>query len=145
MLIKTTAVAGPSCLFDTATTNPLATETVKQYLRDPRNVEVFTAFAGAIKLRRDGRFSEELIEALSIELPVVRLAAAEALGASVDGKATFKLKQIAENTSLAESIRQQAIIALGKTGRKNAAETLLKLLSTPKNLSGRRASKPLQN
>ncbi len=43
---------------------PLATETVKQYLRDPRNVEVFTAFAGAIKLRRDGRFYEELIDAL---------------------------------------------------------------------------------
>jgi len=111
---------------------PLATETVKQYLRDPRNVEVFTAFAGAIKLRRDGRFSEELIEALSIELPAVRLAAAEALGASVDGKATFKLKQIAENNRSEDNIRQQAIIALGKTGKKNAAETLLKLFIDPK-------------
>ena len=111
---------------------PLATETVKQYLRDPRNVEVFTAFAGAIKLRRDGRFSEELIEALSIELPAVRLAAAEALGASVDGKAAFKLKQIAENNRSEDNIRQQAIIALGKTGKKNAAETLLKLFIDPK-------------
>lgn len=110
----------------------LATETVKQYLRDPRNVEVFTAFAGAIKLRRDGRFSEELIEALSIELPAVRLAAAEALGASVDGKAAFKLKQIAENNRSEDNIRQQAIIALGKTGKKNAAETLLKLFIDPK-------------
>ena len=44
---------------------PLATETVKQYLRDPRNVEVFTAFAGAIKLRRDGRFYEELIDIIN--------------------------------------------------------------------------------
>jgi len=111
---------------------PLATETVKQYLRDPRNVEVFTAFAGAIKLRRDGRFSEELIEALSIELPAVRLAAAEALGASVDGKAAFKLKQIAENNRSEDNIRQQAIIALGKTGKKSAAETLLKLFIDPK-------------
>jgi len=111
---------------------PLATETVKQYLRDPRNVEVFTAFAGAIKLRRDGRFSEELIEALSIELPAVRQAAVEALGASVDGKATFKLKQIAENNRSEDNIRQQAIIALGKTGKKNAAETLLKLFIDPK-------------
>lgn len=68
------------------------------------------------------------------------MAAAEALGASVDGKATFKLKQIAENTSLAESIRQQAIIALGKTGKKNAAETLLKLFVDPKE-SIRQASK----
>jgi HEAT repeat protein len=110
----------------------LATETVKQYLRDPRNVEVFTAFAGAIKLRRDGRFSEELIEALSIELPAVRQAAVEALGASVDGKATFKLKQIAENNRSEDNIRQQAIIALGKTGKKNAAETLLKLFIDPK-------------
>jgi HEAT repeat protein len=110
----------------------LATETVKQYLRDPRNVEVFTAFAGAIKLRRDGRFSEELIEALSIELPAVRQAAVEALGASVDGKATFKLKQIAENNRSEDNIRQQAIIALGKTGKKNAAETLLKLFIYPK-------------
>ncbi len=111
---------------------PLATETVKQYLRDPRNVEVFTAFAGAIKLRRDGRFSEELIEALSIELPAIRQAAVEALGASVDGKATFKLKQIAENNRSEDNIRQQAIIALGKTGKKNAAETLLKLFIDPK-------------
>jgi len=100
---------------------PLATETVKQYLRDPRNVEVFTAFAGAIKLRRDGRFSEELIEALSIDSPAVRQSAAEALGASVDGRGAFKLKQIAENTSLAENTRQQAMIALGKTGKKSAA------------------------
>lgn len=111
---------------------PLATETVKQYLRDPRNVEVFTAFAGAIKLRRDGRFSEELIEALSIELPAVRQAAVEALGASADGKAAFKLKLIAENNNLGESTRQQAIIALGKTGKKSAAETLLKLFIDPK-------------
>ena len=111
---------------------PLATETVKQYLRDPRNVEVFTAFAGAIKLRRDGRFYEELIDALSIDLPAVRQAAVEALGASVDGRGAFKLKQIAENTSLAESTRQQAIIALGKTGKKSAAETLLKLFTDPK-------------
>ena len=111
---------------------PLATETVKQYLRDPRNVEVFTAFAGAIKLRRDGRFSEELIEALSIELPAVRQAAVEALGASVDSKSTFKLKQIAENNRSEDNIRQQAIIALGKTGKKNAAETLLKLFIDPK-------------
>ena len=111
---------------------PLATETVKQYLRDPRNVEVFTAFAGAIKLRRDGRFSDELIEALSIELPAVRQAAVEALGASVDSKSTFKLKQIAENNRSEDNIRQQAIIALGKTGKKNAAETLLKLFIDPK-------------
>ena len=121
---------------------PLATETVKHYLRDPRNVDVFTAFAGAIKLRRDGRFSEELIEALSIDIPAVRLAAVEALGSSVDGKAAFKLKQIAENNSLNESIRQQAIIALGKTGKKSAAETLLKLFTDSKEsirLVGRQA------
>ena len=111
---------------------PLATETVRQYLRDPRNVEVFTAFAGAIKLRRDGRFSDELIDALSIELNIVRQAACEALGASADGKAAFKLKQIAENSSQEESLRIQAMAALGKTGRKNAAETLLNLLADAK-------------
>jgi len=111
---------------------PLATETARQYLRDTKNLEAFTAFASAIKLRGDPRFSEELLEALYSESLLVRQAAIEALGSSADGKTAFKLKIIAENVLLEENHRIPAIAVLGKTNKKISTETLLKTLLDPK-------------
>ena len=112
---------------------PLAEETIRQYFRDGRNPEAFAALAGAVQWARDPRFQQELLEAVaSLENPLIRQAAAEALSQCADGKTLYQLRQMADSPNYSEAVRSSAIYALGKSSRKTAFESLLKLLNDPK-------------
>src|SRR5437773_960802 len=56
-----------------------AEKAVRQGLRQAEDVEVFQVLAGAVRIRHDERFNEELFSALTGGRPLVRQAAAETL------------------------------------------------------------------
>jgi HEAT repeat protein len=102
-----------------------AESAVRQALRQTEEADVFAAAAGAVRLTQDGRFTDELLDALSAGKPAVRQAAAEALAALPDEGLTRRLCELAEDDKRDLGVRQAALWALGRSGRKEAVPALL--------------------
>jgi HEAT repeat protein len=86
---------------------------------------VFSAVAGAVRICRDDRFADELLDALRSVRPAVRQAAAEALAVLPHADLTRRLKEVAEDATLELPVRQAALWVLGRSGRKDAVPVLL--------------------
>lgn len=108
-----------------------ARDAVRRGLQQTESSEVFLALAAAVRLRRDTRFADELVQALSGDRPVVRQAAAETLAVIADADLILRLQGLAEDDKTDVAVRQAAVWSLGQSGRKSAAIVLLDQLSSP--------------
>jgi HEAT repeat protein len=109
-------------------TSPEAAELVRQGLKPTEDVEVFLALAAALRVRRDDRFLDELIAALTGPRPGARQAAAEALAELRHPSLPRRLREVAEDPKADPAARQAAVWALGRCGRKEAAAELMALM-----------------
>lgn len=107
-----------------------AEETIRQGLKQTDSVEVFLALASAIRLQQDLRFVDELLLALGGSKPAFRQAAGETLAELADPTVVLRLQARAEDNRADLVVRQAALAALGRTGRKAAAVVLLDQLSS---------------
>ena len=104
---------------------PEAEDAVRQGLRQTDEPEVFLALAVALRLEKDARFSEELLEALVGGRPAVRAAAGETLAQLADGPVLARLRTVVEDGRLELPPRQEALAAIGKCGKRAAVPILL--------------------
>lgn len=111
--------------------SPEAARLVQQGLRETEAPDVFQALAGAVRLQRDVRFVEEIVAALTRGRAAVRQEAAETLAALADEKLIVRLQAVAEDVKADLEVRQAAVAALGRSGRKAAVVVLLELVSGP--------------
>jgi HEAT repeat protein len=102
-----------------------AEQAVRAALRQAEDSDAFLALATAIRLRRDARFVEELFAALSGGRPQVRQAAADTLAALPSPEVIDRLAKLADDRRAEPGVRQAALWALGRSGRKQAAAILL--------------------
>jgi HEAT repeat protein len=98
---------------------------VRQALRQTEDADVFAAAAGAVRLTQDGRFADELFDALAAARPAVRQAAAEALAVLPGDAVLRRLRELADDDKRDLGVRQAAVWALGRSGRKAAVPPLL--------------------
>lgn len=110
---------------------PEAARIIKDGLQETEAPEVFQALAAALRLQRDARFRDELFAALTGARALVRQEAAETIALVADDRAILRLQTLAENAKTDLDVRQTAIWALGRSGRKSAVVVLLDLLSNP--------------
>jgi HEAT repeat protein len=108
---------------------PTAEDFVRDGLRQSDSPEVFLALAAALRLCQDTRFVDELVDALSASRPAVRQAAAETLAVLPEPRIVLRLQNVAEDTTMDLVVRQAALWALGRCGRKGAAVVVLDQLS----------------
>lgn len=111
-------------------TAPEAETIVRQGLKPTDAPEVFLALAEAIRLRQDGRFVEELVAALGNGSPLLRQAAAETLASLLNVDLVQRLRSLAEDPHKDVALRQAAVLALGRSCRRQAGVVLLDLLSS---------------
>src|SRR5262245_57303763 len=110
--------------------SPAAEEIVRGGLRQTDSAEVFLALAAAIRLKRDSRFVDELLEALDRGQPSTRQTAALTLAELADAKVVRHLKALLEDAGTESAIRQAVVSALGRSGSRPAAQLLLDQLSS---------------
>jgi HEAT repeat protein len=103
---------------------------VRQALRQTDAPEVFLALAGALRLGRDRRFAGELLAALSSSKPAIRQAAAETLACLADADLVDRLGAVAADNRAETPTRQAALVALGRSGRREAVPILIEQLSS---------------
>lgn len=118
---------------------------VRQGLRQLESPDVFAALASALRLRRDGRFTDELFAALVGGKPPVRQEAADTLALLADADVILRLHALADDPRADLDVRQTALVTLGLTGRKAAALVLLDHLSGEHELLCRTAAEALTN
>jgi HEAT repeat protein len=109
--------------------DPAAEKLVRQGLRQPEEAEVFLALAAAVRLRQDGRFLDELLAALTANHPRVRQAVAETLAVLPTPGLVSRLQGVAGDDEADLAVRQTALWVLGRCGRKQAAEALVRRLA----------------
>lgn len=102
---------------------------VREGLRQTDSKEIFLALAAALRMCRDRRFTEELLEAVAAGQAAVRQAAAETLAVLADSDTLLQLQRLAEDAQTDLAARQAALWALGRSGRKSAAQVLLDQLA----------------
>lgn len=102
-----------------------AARVVRDGLRQTGDAEVFAALTAAIQLAGDRRFADELIAALAAKKQPVRQAAAAALAPIADERVLRKLQHLAEDGRGDLAVRQAALWALGRSGKKAAVEVLI--------------------
>jgi HEAT repeat protein len=122
---------------------PEAEQMVRQALRQADDLDTFLALASAVRLAQDGRFLDELIAALTNNRPGVRQAAAEALAVLADPQLVPRLQAVVEDERAEPVVRQAALWALGRCGRKKAAAVLLEQLGGADEVLRRTASDAL--
>jgi HEAT repeat protein len=110
--------------------DPAAEKIVREGLRQPEETEVFLALATAVRLRQDGRFLDELLEALPSNRPPVRQAVAETLAVLPQPDLVRRLAAVVTNPKVELGVRQTAAWILGRSGRKQAVEVLLEQLGS---------------
>jgi HEAT repeat protein len=110
--------------------DPAAEKIVRRGLLQPDNEEMFLALTTAIRLEQDNRFLDELLEALRANKPRLRQSIAEALAALTSSSLVPRLEKIVANGKEELRVRQTAIWALGRTGRKEAAGALVGLVGS---------------
>lgn len=120
-----------------------AKEIVRQGLLQTDSPEVFLSLAAAIRLQRDYRFTQELLDALSSARPKVREAAGETLAVLANADILKRLKALAEDAQADLQARREALWALGRSGLKAAAEILLEQMVNPDEVIRRAASEGL--
>src|SRR5262249_34344308 len=108
---------------------PEAQEIVRQGLRQSDEPEVFLALAHALLTERDGRFADELFNALLSPRPTTRHAAAHTLAEMADGNILLRLQGLAEDARAEVAVRQEALWALGQRGHKSAIAILVEQLN----------------
>ncbi|MFM7540573.1 MAG: HEAT repeat domain-containing protein [Planctomycetota bacterium] len=103
---------------------------IRQGLEQSEDPEMFLALVSAIRLTRDARYGEELTRALSRARGAERSGAAEALSALLDARLAARLKLVIDDPRADIRARLSAIGALGRSGRRVAAEPLLAALES---------------
>lgn len=119
--------------------SPEAAKAVRAGLQQIDDAEVFHALAEAVRLAQDIRFVDELLTALATPKAGIRQAAAAALAVLPEPSLIRQLQARAEDDQADLAVRQAAVWALGRSGRKPAAPVLLQLL-THENENLRRAA-----
>jgi HEAT repeat protein len=107
-----------------------AEEIVRQGLRQSDEPEVFLALADALRLEHDGRFVDELLEALLGGRPTVRRAAAQVLAEVADSAMLIRLQTVVEDPRAEMAVRQEALWAVGQNGSKAAMAALVDELAS---------------
>jgi HEAT repeat protein len=110
--------------------DPDAEKMVRQGLHQHEETEVFLALCAAVRLRHDRRFLDELLKALRANKPRIRQAIAETLAVLPDPNLVRRLQAVVADTRAELPVRQTALWALGRCGRKQAAEVLVEQLSS---------------
>jgi HEAT repeat protein len=118
---------------------------VRQGLKQTDVPEVFLALTEAIRFRQDARFVEELVSALASSSPIHRQAAAETLASLMNVDLVQRLRSIAEDSRKEPALRQAVVLALGRSGRRQAGVVLLDLLSNDTELIRKSAAAALAN
>jgi HEAT repeat protein len=106
-----------------------AEEMVRQGLRQADAAEVFQALTAAIRLSRDQRFREELLEALAHGRAAFRADVVLTLAVLADDILVFRLRSLADDPHAELAARQAALAALGRSGRLTAVEGLIEHLA----------------
>ncbi len=109
---------------------PEAVEIVREGLRRFDRPDVFQALSAAIRLRRDARYCESLMPALSVENPAIRQAATDTLARLDTVGVVRRLSALAEDNQAPLTARQSAVATLGRSMHKPAVMALLSLLSS---------------
>jgi HEAT repeat protein len=109
--------------------SPQAENAVREGLQQTGDAEVFLALASAVRLCQDSRFLDELLAALAAPKPGIRQAAAATLAVLPEPRLVERLQAITEDGKADLAVRQAAVWALGRCGRKQAAPVLLELLA----------------
>jgi HEAT repeat protein len=102
---------------------------VRDGLKQTNSPEVFSALTGALRLRQDTRFVDELLNALNSGQIEVQRAAAVTLAEVADVGIVRRLQGIVEDMRADWTVRQAAVWALGRSGRRQAVVVLLDQLS----------------
>jgi HEAT repeat protein len=123
--------------------SPEAERVVREGLSHAEEPEVFQALASAVEMCNDRRFADELIAALSAKKPAVRQAAAEAIAPGADDHLLRRLQQLVEDDRQDLAVRQTALWALGRSGRKVAVEVLVQQLRNEREVLRRTAADAL--
>jgi HEAT repeat protein len=110
-------------------TAPEAEKAVHQGLRRADDSDVFLALAAAVHTAQDNRFLDDLLAALLVSRPGIRLAAAEALSGLTDARLVPGLEKVVADTKADLGARQAALYALGRSGRKPAGAVLVDQLA----------------
>jgi HEAT repeat protein len=105
-----------------------ADELIRLGLQQTETPDVFQAVAEALQISRDNRFNDDLLAALAGGRAGVRQAAADTLAVLADSHVLLQLQIWAEDAKTDLVLRQAAVGALGKSGRKTAVPILLHLL-----------------
>jgi HEAT repeat protein len=111
-------------------TSPETVALVKFELKSPRadRPEVFQALAGAIRMCRDVRYLDAMLDALGAEQVVIREEAAQTLAALPAVAVHDPLLKLAEDPKRLDFTRQAAAEALGKVASRQCVLSLIKLL-----------------
>src|SRR5262245_20461920 len=109
--------------------DPAAEKLVSRGLRQPENEETFLALAGAVRLRQDVRFLDDLMAALVANRPRLRQVVAETLAVLPHPDLVKRLEPVAADVKADLRLRQTAAWTLGRCGRKGAARALVALLA----------------
>src|SRR5262249_45207017 len=88
--------------------DPGAEKFVRRGLRQPENEEVSLALAGAVRLRQDGRFLDDLMVALLANRPRLRQVIAETLAVLPNPELVRRLQTIAADAKADLRLRQTA-------------------------------------
>src|SRR5262249_22996724 len=102
--------------------DPAAEKLVRKGLRQPENEETFLALAGAVRMRQDARFLDDLMAALAANRPRLRQVIAETLAVLPHPDLVKRLAAVAADGKADLRVRQTAAWTLGRSGRKSAAE-----------------------
>lgn len=114
--------------------DPAAEKIIRQGLRQTENEEAFQALAAAVRLKQDARFLGEMVSALVANRPRIRQAVAETLAVLSTPEVVRRLDGVARDARSDLRVRQTALWALGRTGRKQAVEVLLAHLDGPEEI-----------
>lgn len=106
--------------------------------------DVFQALASAIRIKRDLRFLQPLLDALAAEQMPIRLAAIESLSALPTKPVQEALVKVADDRSMVSLRRQAAVETLGRLASKDSVLSLFKLIRSESPIVRQAAALALQ-
>jgi HEAT repeat protein len=111
--------------------NPDADRILHRALQELESPDVFLAVTSALRLCEDPRFNADLWAAVVLDRAALRQSAADTLAMLADPAMMRKLEALAANAKARIEVRQAVLLALGRSGRRHAAATLIAQLNGP--------------
>lgn len=111
-----------------------ANRILRRALQETETPDVFLAITSALRLCEDNRFNPELLTAIQSDRAALHQNAADTLVLLADSKTLHRLETLVRDAKTQLGIRQTILLALGHSGRKEAAAILIGQLSGPESI-----------